>query len=146
MKFPRNAKIFRGQLDAAPFAGVFFLLVIFMLLHSSLVFIPGVEIRLPEAGGPKLPGFAGPFVVVAMDLNGTLYCENQVVSEKELRAKLAALVAKDKDLTVVIEADRKVGLEAFFRLTKVINDAGAHVGFIASRRPSPPGADHARGR
>ena len=26
MKFPRNARIFRGQLDAAPFAAVFFLL------------------------------------------------------------------------------------------------------------------------
>ena len=32
MKFPRNAKIFRGQLDATPFAGVFFCLVLFILL------------------------------------------------------------------------------------------------------------------
>ena len=31
MKFPRNARIFRGQLDAAPFAAVFFLLVIFLM-------------------------------------------------------------------------------------------------------------------
>ncbi len=137
MKFPRNAKIFRGQLDAAPFAGVFFLLVIFMLLNSSLVFIPGVEIRLPEAGGPKLPGLSGPFVVVAMDLNGALYYENQVIQEKELRSRLAERVKADKDLTVVVQADRQVSFEAFVRLSKLVNDAGAHVGFIASRRPAP---------
>ena len=42
MKFPRNARIFRGQLDAAPFAAVFFLLVIFMML-GSLVYTPGAR-------------------------------------------------------------------------------------------------------
>ena len=42
MRFPRNAKIFRGQLDAAPLAGVFFLLLIFFLLSSRLAFTPGV--------------------------------------------------------------------------------------------------------
>ena len=50
MKFPRNARIFRGQLDAAPFAIVFFLLVIFLML-SSLVYTPGVHIELPVADG-----------------------------------------------------------------------------------------------
>ena len=46
MKFPRNARIFRGQLDAAPYAIVFSCLLLFLLL-SSLVYTPGVSIRLP---------------------------------------------------------------------------------------------------
>ena len=50
MKFPRQAKIFRGQLDVAPFAGVFFLLAIFLLLHSSLVLPTGVQLQLPDSG------------------------------------------------------------------------------------------------
>jgi hypothetical protein len=41
MKFPRNARIFRGQLDAAPFAIVFSCLLLFLLL-SSLLYTPGV--------------------------------------------------------------------------------------------------------
>ena len=48
MKFPRNARIFRGQLDAAPFASVFFLLVIFVMLGSVLQ-TPGVRVDLPQA-------------------------------------------------------------------------------------------------
>ena len=39
MKFPRNARIFRGHLEIAPFASVFFLLVIFVSL-SSLMYTP----------------------------------------------------------------------------------------------------------
>ncbi len=45
MRFPRQAKIFRGQLDAAPVAGVVFLLVIFMQLNS-LLYTPGVLVHL----------------------------------------------------------------------------------------------------
>ena len=45
MRFPRNARIFHGQLDATPVAAVFFLLVIFLLL-ASLVYTPGVPVDL----------------------------------------------------------------------------------------------------
>ena len=60
MKFPRNAKIFRGQFDVAPYAGVCFLILIFLALNTSLVFTPGVPIELPE--GRDLPGVLGPTV------------------------------------------------------------------------------------
>ena len=45
MRFPRQAKIFRGQLDVAPVAGVVFLLLIFMQL-SALLYTPGVLVQL----------------------------------------------------------------------------------------------------
>src|SRR5687767_14895355 len=52
MRFPRNAKIFRGQLDMAPLAGVLFLLLIFILL-SSLVYIPGIPYQLSSNLAPS---------------------------------------------------------------------------------------------
>jgi biopolymer transport protein ExbD len=51
MRFARQASIFRGPLDPAPVVGVFFLLVIFMLL-GSLLYTPGVLV--------KFEGFAAP--------------------------------------------------------------------------------------
>ena len=47
MRFPRNAKIFRGQLDVVPLVGVLFLLLIFILL-SSLVYTPGIPFALDD--------------------------------------------------------------------------------------------------
>jgi hypothetical protein len=52
MRFPRNAKMFRGQMDAAPFAGVFFLLTLFVLL-ASFTYTPGVRLRLPRQTCPE---------------------------------------------------------------------------------------------
>jgi hypothetical protein len=45
MRFPRQVKIFHGQFNAAPMAGVLLLLLIFIRL-GSLLYIPGVLMRL----------------------------------------------------------------------------------------------------
>ena len=55
MKFPRNARILRSQLDAAPFAAVFFLLVIFMML-GSLVLYAGGAARAAASPGQWFAG------------------------------------------------------------------------------------------
>src|SRR5258708_34664874 len=81
MKFPRNARIFRGQLDAAPFAAVFFLLVIFLML-GSLIYTPGVRLQLPIAD--ELPGTDKLKVSVAIDSGGRYYYDNQLVQDKQL--------------------------------------------------------------
>ena len=47
MRFPRQARVFHGQLDAAPVAGVVLLLVIFMQV-SALLHMPGVLVYLNE--------------------------------------------------------------------------------------------------
>jgi biopolymer transport protein ExbD len=46
MKYPRNTRIFRGQLDVAPVACVFFMTALLLFLHSSIVFTPGVRLDL----------------------------------------------------------------------------------------------------
>lgn len=106
MRFPRNAKIFRGQLDIAPFAGVFFLLLILLLLRSHLVVPPGVRIELPRASG--VAGAANPRIVVAIDARGNLYYENQAISAEQLRKELREAEESMGDpLTLVVLADRR---------------------------------------
>jgi biopolymer transport protein ExbD len=123
MKFPRNAKIFRGHLDAAPFAGVFFLLVIFLLL-ASLVYTPGVHIELPMASS-DLAGVDGPKVAVAVDKNGRLYYENKIIETNELKLRLQAAVAKSSEpLTLVVQPDKDSKYEMCVRLAELARSAG----------------------
>ena len=136
MKFPRNAKVFRGQLDAAPMAGVFFLLVLFMLLNSSLVFIPGVRIDLPRAEGRPLAGVTGPMVMVAVDLSGNLYFANQIIQPNQLSGKLKSIAEAMPDTTLIVQADKDVKLDAFFRLSKLASEAGIRQTLLGSR-PNP---------
>ncbi len=133
MKFPRNAKIFRGQLEAAPFAGVFFLLVIFMLLNSNLVFRPGILIQLPEDSERPSPGIAGPVAVIVMDLNGRLYYESQMIQETDLTTRLKTEAGLHPDLTLVIQADKAVSLGSWQRVARLANQAGVKKVLLASR-------------
>ena len=136
MKFPRNARIFRGQLDAAPFAAVFFLLVIFLML-GSLIYTPGVPLQLPVTN--ELPGTDKPTIAVAIDSNGRLYFENQRVEEKQLRDHLRqAVIASREPLTILVQADKAVTHEMLIHLTLLARDAGISQAWLATLpRPSP---------
>lgn len=123
MRFPRNKQIFRGQLDVAAFASVLFILLIFVLLHSQLVFTPGVPIRLPEAD--NLPGVIGHTRVVAIDANGQYYFDNQVTHERVLRQRLSEEVAASVEpITLIIRADEAVSAARVMELVVIARKAG----------------------
>lgn len=135
MRYPRGVKIFRGQVDAAPFIGVVFLLVIFLLLQSSLVFPPGLRIELPETEG--LAGIPGPKVYVAIDANGQYYLKNQVVDSKTLREHLARqLTELGEELVLVIMADESVTHGEIIRVSRLASDCGIR-GAAVAMRPGP---------
>ena len=136
MKFPRNARIFRGQLDAAPFAAVFFLLVIFLML-GSLMYTPGVRLELPMAD--ELPGTDKLTVSVAIDAAGRYYYDNQLVQDKQLGNLLRqAAMASAEPLTLVVYADRAVSADMLVHMSMLARSAGITNGLLATLpRPTP---------
>ena len=133
MRFPRNARIFRGQLDVTPFACVFFLLLMFLML-SRQVYTPGVKIELPAAD--ELPGTEMPTVKVAMDATGRLYFRNQLVkNDEELKFSLreAALEAGEP-IALVVQADQRATQADMTRLMMLARAAGIHE-FIQATLP-----------
>ena len=136
MKFPRNAKVFHGQLDPAPFAGVFFLLVLFVIL-GALVYTPGVQINLPVTA--DLPGTDSPLVAVAVDADGHLYYENQIISEGLLRLRLAKAVKRSAaPLTLLVQADKNVNYDTLIKLSLLARDAGMKQALLATLPQSTP--------
>jgi biopolymer transport protein ExbD len=130
MKFPRNARVFRGQLDAAPFAAVCFLLVIFLML-GSLVYTPGVRLQLPVAH--DLPGTDKPTVAVAVDANGRLYFQDQLIEENQLKRRLAMAVKNSSQpLTLLVQADKAVSYDMLVRLTLLAREAGISEAWLAT--------------
>ena|SRR5258708_684137 len=120
MKFPRNARIIRSELDAAPFASLFFLLVIFLLV-ASLIYTPGLHLQLPRA--ENLPGTEKPTVSVAIDSNGRLYYENQWIEEGELKRRLLAAAQKTAGLALVVHPDQSVSYEMLVRLSLLARES-----------------------
>jgi biopolymer transport protein ExbD len=137
MRFPHNAKIFRGQLDAAPFLGVFFLLIMFLLLNSSFVFTPGVPVYLPR--GENLPGAHGATAVVTVDQGGNLYFENQLCDEARLKERLRAAVKRSREpLTLVVQMDEEAKIGVQHRLASLARSLGIRNVLLAARPPVEP--------
>ncbi|MGH7950960.1 MAG: ExbD/TolR family protein [Limisphaerales bacterium] len=132
MKFPRNARLLRSPFEVAPFAAVFFLLVIFVIL-AALLPTPGVPFRLQPPDATDLPGTDKPTVAVAVDSGGRYYFANQIVGEDQLAGALRDAVKKSRDpLTLVIHADKAVTYEKLVRLTLLARDAGITNALLAT--------------
>ena len=130
MKFPRNTRLLRSPFDIAPFAAVFFLLVIFVMI-SALLPTPGLRLQLPAADG--LPGTDKPGVAVAVDSSGRLYFQNQIVNEAGLNSALKSAAKNSREpLTLVIRADKSVTYEQLVRLTLLARDAGITNALLAT--------------
>jgi biopolymer transport protein ExbD len=139
MRLPRNAKIFRGQLDAAPFAGVSFLLVLFVVLQSKLVFTPSIRVDLPEVP-VDVPGTASPTVIVAIDKNGQIYYQSQAVTDfEELRQRLRTAVRNANGaLALEVQADKSATWEITDPLLSLASEVGFREARLAVRpRPEP---------
>jgi biopolymer transport protein ExbD len=141
MKFPRNAKLLRSPFDMAPFAAVFFLLVLFLLL-SALLPTPGLSLNLPGTGSSSLPGTDKPTVAVAIDSSGRIFFGSQMVTESQLTDQLRRAAANSRvPLTLIIQADQLISYGQVVRVALIANNAGINDQLLAlqPRIVSAPG-------
>jgi biopolymer transport protein ExbD len=144
MRFPRNARIFQARLDAAPFAAVFFLLVIFLMLGYQVYTPRGVPLDLPAAD--DLPGADHPTISVAIDANGVFYFENLLIEERQLTNELRRAAANSPEpLTLVVHADKRVSYDMLLHLSVLARQSGITNALIAALPPpfAGPPARHA---
>ena len=123
MKFPRRTQLLCRPPDATPLAGVFFLLLFFLLLMS-----PGEAVNLPM--GESDPQSTGPAVAVAVDASGHLYFDNQLIGADALQEKLRR---RGTNLTVVLQADRALPYERITKIAGLIRAAGVRQVLMATR-------------
>lgn len=122
MKFHRTVRPLRSQFDMAPFACVFFLLVMFLML-GSITYTPGVRIELPVA--EVFPGTDQDSVTVAISEHGRYYFQSQLLDLAQLKARLADAVKKSREpLTLVLYADKAVPHEQILQLASLAKELG----------------------
>lgn len=131
MKFPRNAKLLRSPFDVAPFAAVFFLLILFLLL-GALLPAPGLSLNLPGAGVSNLPGTDKPTVSVAIDSSGRIFFASQMVTENQLSDQLRHAAASSRTpLTLIIQADQTNSYGQVVRVALIAGNAGIYNTLLA---------------
>lgn len=142
MKFQRHVKMTTAHLDMTPFAGVFFCLLIFVLL-AELVYTPGVLIELPASRAVGT-GVDGPVISIALYKDGQYFYQNQLVGEAALFARLKAETAAESEpTTLYVAADKAVTQAQMSHLRDLATAAGIKrisEGFLPGPFDSPSGS------
>jgi biopolymer transport protein ExbD len=140
MRFPRNVKIFRGGIDAAPFAGLFFVLVLLMMLFYSHIFFPGVPIELAEP-------VEEPEVIersVKVFRSGEVRFLGEMLNLEEFRKELQALAQQGRvPKRVILDAERGAETRAVEGIERELSAAGIAIKLPGTRLELPDDAGFA---
>ncbi len=106
MKFRKSARVEAGlkQIDIAPLIDCIFLLLVFFMLTSSFVVIPGINVKLPKALAPEEIDTRSLTVVISSE--DIIYLEDKPLTVKEV----TGFVKKGKFTSIFIKADRDASL------------------------------------
>lgn len=90
MRTEPTLTVVSGKVDIVPLVDVVFLLLIFFLISSSLVFQPGVPVELPKSYTDSMR--AAEKIVVTITKTGLLFFNDNPVEWEELERELREIV------------------------------------------------------
>ena len=120
MKFRKSARVEAGlrQIDIAPLIDCIFLLLIFFMLTSSFIVIPGVNVKLPKALAPEEIDVRSLTVVISSE--DIVYLEGKPLTVKEVEN----FIKKGKFASIFIKADRDASLGVVVKIWDVCKRFG----------------------
>jgi biopolymer transport protein ExbD len=112
MKFKKSARVEAGlhQIDIAPLIDCIFLLLIFFMLTSNFVVMPGINVKLPKALTSEQVDVRSLTLVVSSE--DIVYLQDKPYSFKEVED----LLKKNKYDSIFIKADRDASLGVVVRI------------------------------
>lgn len=105
-------------INVTPMVDVVLVLLVIMMVSATYVVAQSLKVELPKAAASD--GSVPSTAVVTVGKDGALSLNRERVELAELRPKLRALKAKDKDVSLVVSADRDA---AHGRVVEVIDAA-----------------------
>ena len=111
-----------SQINVTPFVDVMLVLLVIFMITAPLLTV-GVEVDLPKADSPPLPGDDEPLsVTVARD--GTTYLQETEVTVDELIPKLKAITERRPDVRIFIRGDQEIAYGRVMEVMGALNRAG----------------------
>jgi len=135
MTFRTHCQISKGLVDAAPLVNVVFLLLLFFVLNSSFVMVPGVQVSLPSTGMPMVANFQSLVVTVARD--DLIFFHDQPIPTDKLEQALREAVQQGHGHELIINAGEQVSHGTVIEIMSIANRAGITSINLAARPEAP---------
>lgn len=116
MKLERSPGLHPALMFIAPSLDVVLALVFFIILSTSFLLQPGVEVSVPDSPFLLAPQRDPLIVSIVAPPVSALYFENEQISLQELRERLGKRPSRNN--TIIVKADRRAPVE---QLAEVMN-------------------------
>ncbi|MDE2306630.1 MAG: protein TolR [Gammaproteobacteria bacterium] len=127
-----------GEINVVPYIDVMLVLLIIFMITAPLM-KQGVKVNLPAAGAKPLdPQFLARHepLILTVDAGGRMYVNigrgaDRPLDEQTVQARTAAVLRRDPETPVLVQADRTVPYGRVMRAMVLLQAAGASkVGFL----------------
>ncbi len=105
-------------------------LLIFFLLSSSFVIMPGVKVQLPKAQTTEAQTDRN--TVITLTGSGRIFLNLDEVTKATLAQKLIPVLDKDRNQVVILKAEKTVSLQSAVDVIDIAKGVGAQRFMIAT--------------
>ena len=126
MKLKFQDRKIHSNVDMTPMIDIVFQLILFFLVSTTFVMLPGIKLNLPESSTAEGTSTEG--ITITADKDGLLYFNDKEVTMYALGDELknydvGNVLSKDK-FPVTLEADAEVTNGTIVRIFDVIRESG----------------------
>lgn len=124
MRFRKHLEIERGQkeINITPLVDMVFLLLIFFMLTSSFIVLPGIKINLPKAVTSEIVSEKN--VIITVSADNVTYLNEKPITLEELTGYLRDMVAAGEEKPLLIKADKDTPLGTIVAVWDICRDVG----------------------
>jgi biopolymer transport protein ExbD len=134
----RNPLHTLAELNVTPLLDLCFVLLIIFMITTPLM-ENSIDLVVPSSATAKTQVDPSETQIIQIDRNDVLKLNGQVTNRSDLEAALAALKARDPQLSVVVRPDRDLAIQKFIEVMDVLKRVGiGRVGVMTRREEGSP--------
>ena len=119
-----------GDINVTPLVDVMLVLLVIFMVTAPLM-TSAIRLDLPQSQGADTGALASS-VVLVVDAQGTLYLNDQVITEDALKAHLSRVALRDPQTELELRADATVSYGRVVEAMGLAQKAGlTRIGFVA---------------
>jgi biopolymer transport protein ExbD len=129
----RNALHTLAELNVTPLLDLCFVLLIIFMITTPLM-ENSIDLVVPSSATAKTQVDPSETQIIQIDRNDVLKLNGQVTNRADLEAQLAALKARDPQISVVVRPDRDLAIQKFIEVMDILKRVGiGRVGVMTRR-------------
>jgi biopolymer transport protein ExbD len=133
MRRSRNPLHTLAELNVTPLLDLCFVLLIIFMITTPLM-ENSIDLVVPSSATAKTQVDPSETQIIQIDRNDVLKLNGKVTSRPELESQLAALKARDPQLSVVVRPDRDLAIQKFIEVMDILKRVGiGRVGVMTRR-------------